>query len=119
MHIDPGACLTVLSSLGAALRPGGVLSFETRNPLAREWERWNPAETSTERDTSLGYLREWRVWRSTRTTTVLYFPTAVGITADLERAGFSEIDVCGGWHNEPVTVDSRVLVFRATRRWAR
>ncbi len=114
MHIAPGAFPTVLGSLGAALRPGGVFSFETRNPGAREWERWNPAETHTMRDTSYGHLREWLVWCSARTTTVLYFRTAEDITADLERAGFSDIGVRGGWHNEPVTADSRLLVFRAT-----
>ncbi|MEQ7127224.1 class I SAM-dependent methyltransferase [Actinopolymorpha sp. B11F2] len=115
MHISPEACPTVLGSLAAALRLGGVISFETRDPDAREWERWNPAETSIERDTSFGHVREWLVWRSTRTTTVLYFRTAEDITADLERAGFSDVDVRGGWHNEPVTAESRVLVFRATR----
>lgn len=115
MHISAEAYPTVLGSLRDALRLGGVFSFETRNPEAREWERWNPAETHTERDTSSGQVREWLVWCSTRTTTVLYFRTAEDITADLERAGFSDVDVRGGWHNEPVTADSRVLVFRATR----
>jgi SAM-dependent methyltransferase len=115
MHISPEACPTVLGSLRAALRPGGVISFDTRNPEARAWERWNPAETSTVRDTSFGHLREWLVWRSTRTTTVLHFRSAEDITADLERAGFTDVDVRGGWHDEPVTADCRVLVFRATR----
>jgi ubiquinone/menaquinone biosynthesis C-methylase UbiE len=115
MHISPAAYPTVLGSVRDALRLGGMIGFETRNPEAREWERWNPAETYTERDTSFGRLREWLVWCSTRTTTVLYFRTAEDIIADLERAGFSDVDVRGGWHNEPVTADSRVLVFRATR----
>ncbi|WP_020575917.1 class I SAM-dependent methyltransferase [Actinopolymorpha alba] len=115
MHISPKAYPTVLGSLRDALRLGGVISFETRNPRAKEWERWNPDETYTERDTSSGHLREWLVWRSARTTTALYFRTAEDITADLERAGFSDVDVRGGWHNEPVTADSRVLVFRAHR----
>lgn len=115
MHISPEAYPTVLGCLRDALRLGGVISFETRNPAAGEWERWNPAETHTERDTSFDHLRQWRVWRSTRTTTVLYFRTAEDITVDLERAGFSEVDVRGGWHDEPVRADSRVLVFRAAR----
>lgn len=29
------------------LAPGGRLVFETRNPAARAWERWTPAETRT------------------------------------------------------------------------
>lgn len=115
MHISPQAYPTVLGHLGAALRLGGVFSFETRNPGAREWERWNPAEIHTEHDTSFGHLRERLVWRSPRTTTVLYFRTAGDIIADLERAGFSDVNVRGGWHNEPAAADSQVLVFRARR----
>jgi SAM-dependent methyltransferase len=32
-----------LAAVRAALAPGGRFAFETRNPLAREWERWIPA----------------------------------------------------------------------------
>lgn len=135
MHISIEDYPTVLSSLAAALRCGGVISFESRNPGAREWEHWNPTETYAERGTSFGHLREWldvtevdrgrvvfeahNVFHDGRTavyTTVLYFRGAEDIAADLEHAGFSDVDVRGGWHNEPVTDDSRVLVFRATRR---
>lgn len=116
MHISPWDYPPVLSALREALRPGGLISFDTRHPQARVWERWSPARTRTERATRNGQLREWRVWRSGRTTTTLYFRSAEDITADLERAGFSCVDVRGGWHNEPVTAESRVLVFRATRR---
>lgn len=116
MHIGPAAYPAVLGSLAAALRCAGVISFETRNPEAKEWEGWNPAEIHTECDTSFGHHRELLVWRSTRTATVLYFRTASDITADLERAGFGDVDVRGGWHDERVTADSRVLVFHATRR---
>lgn len=31
-----------LAAIRRALVPGGRLAFETRNPLAREWESWNP-----------------------------------------------------------------------------
>lgn len=135
MHIGPEAYPTVLGALVGALRRGGVISFESRNPEARAWEHWNPAETCAERDTPFGQLREWpdvtdvdqgrvtfdahNVFHDGREavyTSVLYFRTAEDITADLERAGFGDIDVRGGWHDEPVTADSRVLVFRATRR---
>jgi SAM-dependent methyltransferase len=135
MHITPEAYPAVLGCLGATLRRGGTISFETRCPDAREWERWNPAETYAERETPFGRLREWlqvtdvaqgrvvfdahNVFQDGREavyTTVLYFRTVADIASDLERAGFRDIDVRGGWHNEPVTTDSRVLVFRATWR---
>jgi SAM-dependent methyltransferase len=32
-----------LATVRAALAPGGLFAFETRNPLAREWEHWVPA----------------------------------------------------------------------------
>lgn len=43
----------------AALRSGGIVSFESRNPAFREWERWTPEATRGERVTSVGRLREW------------------------------------------------------------
>lgn len=38
----------VLTEVHRALRPGGWLAFESRNPTARAWERWTP-EHSTRR----------------------------------------------------------------------
>ncbi|TXK38379.1 bifunctional 2-polyprenyl-6-hydroxyphenol methylase/3-demethylubiquinol 3-O-methyltransferase UbiG [Nonomuraea sp. C10] len=37
--------LATLRGVRAALRPGGVLAFETRDPARRAWEEWNPART--------------------------------------------------------------------------
>lgn len=33
---------TALAAVRTALAPGGRFAFETRNPVAREWERWVP-----------------------------------------------------------------------------
>lgn len=116
MHICPGAYPQVLKSLRDALKPGGVISFDTRNPTARQWQYWSPPDVHTERDTSFGHPREWHVWRSARSETVLHFRTAEDIAGDLERAHFGYIEVHGGWHEEPVAADSRPLVFRAIAR---
>ncbi|HVX44769.1 MAG TPA: methyltransferase domain-containing protein [Mycobacteriales bacterium] len=134
MHVSPRAFPDVLGSLAATLRPGGTLSFETRNPAAREWERWTRDATYGERDTSFGHLREWlevtddrdsRVvfdahnvfddGRDAIYTSVLYFRTAEETTAALRAAGFASIDIRGGWHGEPVTDASLELVVRAVR----
>jgi SAM-dependent methyltransferase len=128
MHIRNQA--EVFRTLAAALRPGGVISFEARNPAARAWEQWTREATYGERDTPAGHLREWldlievaegrvifdahnvfpdghdAVYRNT-----LYFRSAEAITADLETAGFADIKVDGGWHGEPA--GSRLMVFRA------
>ena len=46
-------------------------------------------------------------------TSVLFFRSAGEITTDLERAGFVDIQVRGGWRGEPVTDQSPALVFQA------
>lgn len=33
---------SALAAIASALRPGGQFVFETRNPLARAWDRWTP-----------------------------------------------------------------------------
>lgn len=135
MHISPEAYPAVLGSLSDALRPGGVISFESRNPAARAWEQWTREATYSERDTPAGHLREWievtesdhgRVVFDAHNvfpdgtdavyTTVLHFRTSDEITADLEQAGFTDIAVHGGWHDQPPLDDSRLLVVRATKR---
>jgi 2-polyprenyl-3-methyl-5-hydroxy-6-metoxy-1,4-benzoquinol methylase len=47
MHIGNQA--EVFQTLAGALRPGGVLSFESRNPAARAWEQWTRDATYGER----------------------------------------------------------------------
>jgi trans-aconitate methyltransferase len=128
MHVED--LPATLTRLAAALRPGGVISFESRNPARRAWEQWTP-EVS-ERETPFGLLREWmevtaveqgrvsfdayNVFEDGRQevyTTVLYFRTAEELVADLEAAGFGEIDLRGGWHGEPFTQESGLIVVKA------
>ncbi|MFC6162280.1 class I SAM-dependent methyltransferase [Kribbella jiaozuonensis] len=132
MHVGNQA--EAFTALADALRPGGVISFESRNPAARAWEQWTREATYGERDTSVGHLVEWldlievadgrvvfdahnvfpdghdAVYRNT-----LYFRSPEAITADLAAAGFVDIMVHGNWQQEPATEDSRLLIFHATR----
>lgn len=41
--VAPGAWQQTLAQAREALRPGGYLVFETRDPAARAWETWNRA----------------------------------------------------------------------------
>lgn len=41
--VDDEELRASLAAIRRALAPGGRFAFETRNPLAREWESWNPA----------------------------------------------------------------------------
>jgi SAM-dependent methyltransferase len=134
MHIGPDELPSTLTSLAEALRSGGRLSFESRNPAYREWERWTPEATYSERVTRVGHLREWldvtdvhegrvvfdahnvfpngedRVY-----TTILFFRTAEEFHRELGSAGFTDITWTGDWHGAPAEDRSRILVFRARR----
>jgi SAM-dependent methyltransferase len=125
---------STLTPLARALRPGGTLSFETRNPANRGWERWTPEATYGERFTAVGRLREWlhvtdvdegrvvfdahnvfpdgedRVY-----TSILFFRTAQDYVRELGSAGFADIAVHGNWRGAPVEQSSPILVFRAHR----
>jgi len=51
---------TVLGAVYGALRPGGRLVFETRDPAQRAWEGWDCAQTYGERDVpGAGMVTEW------------------------------------------------------------
>jgi SAM-dependent methyltransferase len=120
------------NSVAAALRPGGVFAFESRNPSARAWESWTREATYGERDTAIGHLTEWldltevtsdgrvtfdahnvfpdgtdRVFRTT-----LYFRSAEEIAAALPA--FS-VSLDADWNATPFTGDSRLMVVRAAR----
>ncbi|MGW7684689.1 class I SAM-dependent methyltransferase [Kribbella sp. NPDC054772] len=121
-------------AIAAALRPGGMFAFESRNPAARAWEQWTSEATYGERDTAVGHLKEWlelieiadgrvvfdahnvfpdghdAVYRN-----VLYFRSTDELLADLRTAGFADVTIDGGWHGESLAEDSRLLVVRATK----
>jgi SAM-dependent methyltransferase len=42
-----------------ALRPGGCLAFETRDPDAREWDHWSRGACSTTHDLLVGSIETW------------------------------------------------------------
>lgn len=134
-HVDPDELPDTLRRTASTLRPGGVVAFESRNPAAREWERWTPEATMGTRQTPFGQLTEWlevtqidedrrvvfdahnmidgradRVFAS-----VLYFRTADRFTHELHAAGFVNVRITGNWDDGPVTESSRILVVQATR----
>jgi SAM-dependent methyltransferase len=136
MHVPPEALAATLTSVAAALRPGGSLAFDTRNPSRRAWEEWTKACTVRERVTSFGHLREWievtgrdhepgrvafdahnvidggqdRVYSS-----VVHFRSPEELEAALTATGFADVEIAGGWHREPVTKESASVVVTARR----
>lgn len=133
-HIpDPGWERT-LSDIRAALRDGGALVFESRNPRARAWTSWAAAEPTT-RSTDHGPLREWmevdelqpgRVLLTAYNEFVhtgelvieeltLEFRGREEIERQLAGAGFGVTHVWGDWSRTPFTDDSPLTVFEARR----
>jgi SAM-dependent methyltransferase len=127
---------TALAHLHAALRPGGRLVFESRNPDAREWETWESERHTTVHDPQAGPIETWtRVddvrddvvsytlgYRFTRTGDELVVPNALRfrsepqLRASLAAAGFEVETVHGDWDGTPVGPASPELIVTAVRR---
>jgi hypothetical protein len=58
--VSPAAWRATLGGIAAALRPGGMLCFETRDPASRAWEHWNRRETHRTTDVpGVGPVETW------------------------------------------------------------
>jgi SAM-dependent methyltransferase len=135
VFLDDGHWETTLRHLHAALRPGGHLAFESRNPDVRAWEGWHRDATQEQVDTPDGTLECWmdvidvrdglvhlvghNVFLVTGEDVVVHsrlrFRSRTELTHSLGRAGFAVEHVYGDWDRGPVTDASRVLVFVARR----
>ncbi|RII89232.1 class I SAM-dependent methyltransferase [Clavibacter michiganensis] len=133
-HIPDADWIRTLADLRGALRAGGTLTFESRNPADRAWERWSGPATT--RDTAHGPLEEWAEVEETgpgRVTVVFRsrfvatgelvtdvqefaFRDRATITAQLDAAGFDVEAVHGDFARGPLTEASRVMVFVARAR---
>ncbi|MBD0694772.1 class I SAM-dependent methyltransferase [Streptomyces sp. CBMA123] len=121
-----------LSDLGRSLVPGGRLVFDSRDPQARRWERWNPVDSR--RRIMLPDGRAVSAWTEVTavqggavsfthhyifpdgerlmSTATLRFRTEELIRSSVEAAGFAIEAIYGGWNREPVGVgDGEFLVI--------
>ncbi|HEX3082368.1 MAG TPA: class I SAM-dependent methyltransferase [Candidatus Saccharimonadia bacterium] len=125
-----------LSHLHAAVKPGGILAFESRNPDAPLFPGW-PTAAAPERlhDPQAGPIEWWshnlqrhgsRVryeihYRFPKTGeeivshNELIFRSRAEITQSLEDAGFAVQHVYGGWDETPATATSPEMIFVASR----
>ena len=133
-HIPDPAWERTLADIAHALRDGGTLTFESRNPRARAWERWSAAAPTT-RSTRHGPLREWmeteevapgRVLLTAYNefadtgelvveTIVLEFRDRELIERQLAAAGFRVTHVWSDWSGTPFADDSPLMVVEARR----
>jgi ubiquinone/menaquinone biosynthesis C-methylase UbiE len=135
VFLDDAAWARTLRAVRRALVPGGRLAFESRNPAARAWERWNPADSRRRvRHPPLGTVEAWtEVLRATgdtvtfdehhvlpdgedlRYTNTIRFPGLDLLTASLTAAGFAVERAHGDWDRSAIGPASPefILVARA------
>lgn len=124
-----------LADLRRALVPGGRLVFDTRDPRARRWERWNPVDslrriplpggrvvdvwtevTSVQDgDVSFTHYYVFPGGKELRSTATLRFRTEGEVRSTLHDAGFTIDQIYGGWGRQPVGhEDGEFLVLART-----
>jgi hypothetical protein len=122
-----------LRAVRAALRPGGRFAFETRNPAARAWEAWTPANAIEVRTPAGAVVRqtgevlavEGDLVTSTATFTgdgfprpevsqgTLRFLDVDVLTAFLTEAGLTVHELYGDFDGAPLTEASAEIVVVA------
>lgn len=134
--IDEDVWRRTLSGIHGALRSGGHVAFESRNPAARGWLAWTP-EKSFRRmeDTPFGEVEVW--WRLLEVSgdmvryeihhrfadsgeeavsiNQLRFRSQVELAESLIDSGFTVRHVFGDWSREPVGPTGPELIYIATR----
>jgi ubiquinone/menaquinone biosynthesis C-methylase UbiE len=135
VFIDDSAFLATLKASRHALRTGGELSFECRNPAARAWDAWTLLRSH--RKIAVEGIGEVEVWLAdavespqsvVRFTThfkfqasgnelisasELRFRSQDELTALLNQAGFSSLTWFGDWDGTGVSAGSRELIVIA------
>jgi SAM-dependent methyltransferase len=111
-----------LADIRRALVPGGRLVFDTRDPLDRAWDRWNPVdsrrrvalpdggdvemwtEVTAVRDGLVDFTIHYRFSDDTElaSTATLRFRAEAEVRTSLQALGFAVEAVYGGWGREPV-----------------
>lgn len=135
VFLDDSEWTATLRAIYAALRPGGHLAFESRNPEARAWEQWNREATYERIDSPFGPMECWlelvkvdngrvrfeghNIFNTTGEVVVvsseLRFRSMTELRDSLIDAGFILEHVYGDWHRGPVTNISRLMVFMSRR----
>lgn len=127
--LDDAAWAEAVAHARRALRPGGRLAFETRNPAVEAWRNWPTAGRSTGRETGrsargtvsteihrngdlITHVDTWTLDnRSWTTKETLRFPSRAAVLAGLESAGLTVDRIWGDWDHSRATPDSPEWIF--------
>jgi SAM-dependent methyltransferase len=124
------------AAIGSALTDDGCFAFETRNPLAREWERWTPDKFAEVSDASGAVVRmsrevltpikgdlvsfthtftspDWDHPQVSRST--LRFVDANSLRSFLSDAGLEIAEQFGDWNRRALTANSPEIITLAKR----
>ncbi len=135
VFIDDDQLRNSLSAIRRALTAGGRFAFETRNPLARAWERWTPEHaaeivfrgqdvrmaTNVETPVTGDLVTFTHTFTSPRWTepeisrSTLRFLDADTLAESLLKAGFRIEDQFGDWERQPLTDASPEIITIAVR----
>jgi hypothetical protein len=135
VFLDDAAWERALHAVHRALVPGGWLAFESRNPAARAWERWNPADSRRRVEhPGLGVVEAWSEVLATggdtvtfdehhvlpdgtdlRCTNTIRFPGLDVLTGSLAAAGFAVERRHGDWDRSPIGPASPEFVLVSRR----
>lgn len=135
IFLDDAEWLSTLAYIHAALRSGGHLAFESRNPADRGWERWTRTDTYARFDSPNGAMESWvnlvsvahgrvrfeahNVFAATGEDVVvdseLRFRSLQELTTTLTASGFTIEHAYGDWHHGALTATSRAMIFVARR----
>ena len=135
VFLDDAEWSATLHAIYVALRPGGYLAFESRNPDAHAWEQWTHDATHERIDSPFGPMERWlelvrvgkdrvrfeghNIFTATGEVVVvgseLRFRSQAELTDSLSSVGFTVVQVYGDWDGSPMTSASRVMIFVASR----
>jgi SAM-dependent methyltransferase len=136
VFLDDAAWEHALHAVHRALVSGGRLAFESRNPAARAWERWNPVDSRrTVDDPRLGPVLGWHEVLSVdgpvvtfdehhrladgedlRYRNAIRFPALDRLTRSLTGAGFVVERGYGDWDRTPLGPTGPELILVASRQ---
>lgn len=122
----------VLAAVRLRLKPGGRFMFESRNPLAREWESWTPDDVAIVTDEAGVPVRCFTSILSVKdgprvtfrnhfvfpdseavSDSTLLFLSRDAIHRQVLAAGFTAVEIFGHWDGSPMTEMSPEIIVVA------